>query len=870
MNKIGRYVIISELGRGAMGVVYKASDPTIGREVALKVLSLTPAAGEGTSGPQEMFMREARAAGRLAHPSIVTVHDAFEDKDQHTQCIVMELVPGVTLEKILESGHPLTVEQIFSVVRQVAEGLDYAHRNNVIHRDLKPANILVTADGRAKITDFGIAKVLAREGMGRTIGMMGTPSYMSPEQVKGGDVDGRTDIFSLGIILFTLLSGKKPFAGNTAAVMFKIVYEEPAAPSSLNPGLTAAYDYVVKRCLAKDRTQRYASARELLNDLDDLQRGRPLRSQGAAPGIPLAPAVTPAAPPLEQTRAMPVPGLMRSLSQPTGARPAAPPAPPAPARPAAARPPVPAAPPPAVPAKTVSPVASTTFPQTLDLPIRDLMKGTMEPSPGVASAAPAPPPTAAQSPRSAVPPATAPEARARPLSDRTLPLPIPDLSAVSLNPPASPRRAPLPVSLDAPVLDSTLPMPVPHLPAGPPPPPSTPPPARPPLLSNGPAVAEQTRPLPAPGPAAGSPLSFPAAAPPPPTGPPVPLPFLSPEPTRVEQTLPLPAPDPSGGKPVLSGRTVPMAPVLPDSPPDGLMRHREHPDYYEVTQPAKPQPAMPLLAPPPAEAGWEEPAEVPGTVTPFLKSKLFPVAVGAAAIVLIAVALGIYWKVRQARNAAAPTPPVTAQTQPAAPPPAPAAAPVETSAAASAATSPSPLVSAPPSAATKTAKRKQKQAVAPAPEPAPPAAQPEPAVVTPAPAPEPPKPSPEDIAKAEAARLAKIPQVIKVNCNLGFKEATIVFSSGGQSLLQQSLKGEKKKGGFLGIKGSHQIAFQSTVTVPGEASELSIRVVTKDAGGRDMVKDVKMPPRGGLVPTLVVAADSDHISADWRTASSPQ
>ena len=228
-------------------------------------------------------MREVRAAGRLAHPSIVTIYDAFDDQENQTSCIVMELVPGVTLEKILESGHPLTTEQTLSIVRQVAEGLDYAHRNQVIHRDLKPANILVTEDGRAKITDFGIAKVLAREGVARTVGIMGTPSYMSPEQVKGGEIDARTDIFSLGIMIFTMLTGKKPFSGNTAAVMFKIVYEEPPVPSSLNPQLTPAHDYVVRKCLAKDRNQRYSSARELLGDLDDLRArsSAPLAGSGS-------------------------------------------------------------------------------------------------------------------------------------------------------------------------------------------------------------------------------------------------------------------------------------------------------------------------------------------------------------------------------------------------------------------------------------------------------------------------------------------------------------------------------------------------------------------------------------------------------------
>ena len=310
MKKIGRYDVIGELGRGAMGIVYKAADPTIGRQVALKVLSFDSSADEGTHSPQEMFMREVRAAGRLAHPSIVTIHDAFEDAETKSSCIVMELVPGKTLESILLSGHVKTVEQTLDLVRQVAEGLDYAHRNQVVHRDLKPANILVTEDGRIKITDFGIAKVLAREGVVRTVGVMGTPSYMSPEQVKGGEIDARADLFSLGIILFLMLTGQKPFMGDTAAVMFKIVYENPALPSNVHPLLTPAHDYVVLKCLAKDRDKRYSSARELLNDLDDLQHGRQPRSQAAAVPAPAPASQTPTAPPtVDQTLATTVPIL---------------------------------------------------------------------------------------------------------------------------------------------------------------------------------------------------------------------------------------------------------------------------------------------------------------------------------------------------------------------------------------------------------------------------------------------------------------------------------------------------------------------------------------------------------------------------------
>ncbi len=287
VKKIGRYEVVGELGRGAMGVVYKASDPTIGRLVALKVLALESHAEAGSPTPQEVFMREARAAGRLTHPAIVTIHDAFEDPESHSGCIVMEFVEGRTLEKILMTEPALPVGQALDIAHQAAEALHYAHQHQVIHRDLKPANLLLGPDGRVKITDFGIAKITAREGAMRTVGVVGTPSYMSPEQVTGGDVDARSDIFSLGIIQYLMLTGQKPFAGDTAAVMFKIVYEDPGPPSKLKPQLGPGHDYLVLRCLAKDRNKRYASAHDLLGDLEDLQHGRPPRSQATSPLVTL-------------------------------------------------------------------------------------------------------------------------------------------------------------------------------------------------------------------------------------------------------------------------------------------------------------------------------------------------------------------------------------------------------------------------------------------------------------------------------------------------------------------------------------------------------------------------------------------------------
>jgi len=287
MKKIGRYEVIAELGRGAMGVVYKASDPTIGRLVAIKVLSLDAPTEAGVPDARDIFMREARAAGRLSHPGIVTIHDALEDPESRSSYIVMEFIPGRTLESILlENPSPVT-DKALEIIRQIAEALNYAHRNQIIHRDLKPANILVTEDGRTKITDFGIAKIAARESAHRTVAIMGTPSYMSPEQITGTELDSRSDLFSMGILLYLMLTGQKPFAGDTVAVMFKIVHEDVVLPSRLNPQLTTGHDYIVLRSLAKDRAKRYSSAREFLDDLDDVRQGRPPRSQANVPAAEL-------------------------------------------------------------------------------------------------------------------------------------------------------------------------------------------------------------------------------------------------------------------------------------------------------------------------------------------------------------------------------------------------------------------------------------------------------------------------------------------------------------------------------------------------------------------------------------------------------
>ena len=291
-------------------------------------------------------------------------------------------------------------------------------------------------------------------------------------------------------------------------------------------------------------------------------------------------------------------------------------------------------------------------------------------------------------------------------------------------------------------------------------------------------------------------------------------------------------------------------------------------DHSAASPAGGPQPDT--FAPPlqPEAALTVEPAETSGAVSPAPKSKLIPILVGGVAVVLLAAAVWGYWKFHQIRTASAPPPQVAVQTPPAIPPPVttPAESPTPPVEAAPAQT---PPVSAAPETPKKPVVRKPKQAATPTPsEPAvaPPPAQPQPAAVAPSPQPSPAAPSPEDIAKAEAARLASIPRIVQVLCNYGLKEATFVFSIGGKPLFEETLKGKKKKGGFLGIKGSYEGTFSHTITVPAGASEVSVRVLAKE-GGTDLTKAIKMPLPGGFVPTLAVEVDSDHLSLNWKSPS---
>src|SRR5215472_2981711 len=266
VSRFGRYEVLDELGRGTMGVVYRASDPALNRIVAIKSISLAGQPPEAQSEYRERFLREAEAAGCLSHPGIITIFDLGEDPETRTPYIVMEYVKG----KSLEQSGKLTSGNAVSLVREMAEALDFAHSRGVIHRDLKPSNILLTEDGHAKIADFGIAKLNLSE---LTVcgQILGTPAFMSPEQLNGRQVDGRSDLFSLGAILYTLLTGHRPFQGNSVfTVTFKVVHHEPVPVAALNLDLPSGLNDVVVRAMAKDPAERYRRGKEMARDLQNI------------------------------------------------------------------------------------------------------------------------------------------------------------------------------------------------------------------------------------------------------------------------------------------------------------------------------------------------------------------------------------------------------------------------------------------------------------------------------------------------------------------------------------------------------------------------------------------------------------------------
>jgi len=260
--KVGRYKILGELGRGAMGVVYKAEDPNLDRVVALKTIIVE---AEDAAEYRKRFFMEAKAAGKLNHPHVVTTFDCGDHDGM--AYLAMELLEGTDLRTRLTKDGVTPLEAV-DIARQVAEGLAYAHERGIVHRDIKPGNIMLDAQGRAKIMDFGLARMRIADHKTTTGMVLGTPRYMSPEQIAGQPVDARSDIFSLGIVLYEMLTGTRLFSGEgIEQVQHSILNVEPVPPTRVIPTLPAMLDFVVARALKKDPAVRYQDARELAADL---------------------------------------------------------------------------------------------------------------------------------------------------------------------------------------------------------------------------------------------------------------------------------------------------------------------------------------------------------------------------------------------------------------------------------------------------------------------------------------------------------------------------------------------------------------------------------------------------------------------------
>lgn len=298
MDRIGRYKIVRELGRGAMGVVYHAIDPNIGRPVAIKTIQLGgPRTPEEQERLRERLFREARSAGILSHPGIVTIYDV--EQQGELAYIAMEYVDGPTLDQVMSDPKPVEPNRVFSILAQTAAALDYAHSKGIVHRDIKPANIMLAGDGTVKITDFGIAKITAAEQFTMTGSIVGTPHYMSPEQVQGQPVDGRSDQFSLAVIAYEMLTGEKPYTGeHLTTVVYKIVAEEPMAPHRINSTLGGAIDGALRKGLAKRPDARYRTCGEFIEGLEKACAGaknwKPMPRGGSLNALTIADAPAPA------------------------------------------------------------------------------------------------------------------------------------------------------------------------------------------------------------------------------------------------------------------------------------------------------------------------------------------------------------------------------------------------------------------------------------------------------------------------------------------------------------------------------------------------------------------------------------------------
>ncbi len=328
ITKLGKYLIRRELGKGAMGIVYEGFDPLLERVVAIKTIRPQQLVSEHAADIMARFKREAQSAGRLNHPGIVAVYDygeAIAEDDstmmagtqpatpvnQRMAFIAMEFVKGRELREYFESNERFALADVARLMGEILAALGHAHSHGVVHRDMKPANLMVLEDGRVKIADFGIARVEKSE-LTQVGTVMGTPSYMSPEQFNGHVIDGRSDLFSCGVILYQFLTGEKPFTGTTTTIMYKVLQEEPLAPSLLNTSLPPAFDAVVKKAIAKVPDQRFQNAAEFAAAINAALVSSSAKSsaqtdatviatapqKAAAPASPTAPASPPPPPSL--------------------------------------------------------------------------------------------------------------------------------------------------------------------------------------------------------------------------------------------------------------------------------------------------------------------------------------------------------------------------------------------------------------------------------------------------------------------------------------------------------------------------------------------------------------------------------------------
>ncbi len=330
---IGRYRILGELGRGAMGIVYEAADDLLGRPVAIKTINMSTDLAE-RADHEARFLQEAKAAGGLSHPNVVTVYDV--GRENHVLYMAMELLDGEELRDVLARGQ-LPLASAVEIAAQIADGLAFAHEHGVVHRDIKPSNVMMLRGGVVKIMDFGIARIRTSDIKTQTGLRLGSPRYMAPEQLLGQGVDHRADIFALGVVLYEMLAGIAPFGGDDVQeVMFRVASFDPPAPSRINPAIPTVLDLVVARAIAKDPAQRYQDAQALAHDLRAAKPAaanakspppRPTAAAGAASAtqtMPLARADIggETGPRLPISRRFDSTAALRALAAATGANPA--------------------------------------------------------------------------------------------------------------------------------------------------------------------------------------------------------------------------------------------------------------------------------------------------------------------------------------------------------------------------------------------------------------------------------------------------------------------------------------------------------------------------------------------------------------------